>query len=79
MASRVFHELRPQCCRCGADRSAGDLVKVDCAACHHVALLTPAALLQLGLCPATKVLRSGDAGQGGRCRAMIDHRAGDDP
>jgi hypothetical protein len=24
----------------------GDFVKVDCAACHHVALLTPEALLR---------------------------------
>jgi hypothetical protein len=27
----------------------GDLVKIDCAACHHVTLLTPGALLKLGL------------------------------
>jgi hypothetical protein len=27
----------------------GDVVKVDCTACHHVALLTPEALLKLGL------------------------------
>jgi hypothetical protein len=26
----------------------GDLVKVNCAACQHVALLTPDALLRLG-------------------------------
>jgi hypothetical protein len=31
-------------------------VKVDCAACHHVALLTPDALLRVGLSPGAKVL-----------------------
>jgi hypothetical protein len=34
----------------------GDLVKADWAACHHVALLTPEALLKVGLNPAAKVL-----------------------
>jgi hypothetical protein len=34
----------------------GDFVKVDCAACHHVALLTPEALLRVGLSRAAKVL-----------------------
>ena len=38
------------------DLGAGDVVKVDCAACHHVALLTPDALLRVGLSPAAKVL-----------------------
>jgi len=33
-----------------------DFVKIDCAGCHAVALVTPAALLQLGLSPAVKVL-----------------------
>jgi hypothetical protein len=28
-----------------------DFVKIDCAACHHVALLTPDFLLRLGLGP----------------------------
>jgi hypothetical protein len=32
----------------------GYFVKVDCAACHHVALLTPEALLRLGLSPAAR-------------------------
>ena len=27
------------------DLEPGDFVKVDCAACHHVALLTPEALI----------------------------------
>ena len=31
-------------------------MKIDCAGCHAVALVTPAALLQLGLSPAVKVL-----------------------
>jgi hypothetical protein len=38
------------------DLERGDLVKVDCAARHHVALLTPEFLLRLGLSPQTKVL-----------------------
>jgi hypothetical protein len=38
------------------DLGRGDFVKVDCAACHHVALLTPEALLRVGLDPAAKVL-----------------------
>jgi hypothetical protein len=38
------------------DLGRGDLVKVDCAACHHVALLTPEFLLRLGLYPEAKVL-----------------------
>jgi hypothetical protein len=36
---------------CGADLGPGDFVNVDCAACHHVALLTPNALLRAGLNP----------------------------
>ena len=38
------------------DLGRGDFVKVDCVACHHVALLTPEALLRAGLRPAAKVL-----------------------
>jgi hypothetical protein len=38
------------------DLGRGDLVKVDCAACHHVALLTPEFLLRLGFRPHVKVL-----------------------
>jgi hypothetical protein len=38
------------------DLRHGDLVRVDCAACHHVALLTPDFLLRLGLDPRVKVL-----------------------
>jgi hypothetical protein len=38
------------------DPGRGDFVKVDCAACHHVALLTPEALVKIGLSPTAKVL-----------------------
>ena len=38
------------------DFGRGDLVQVDCAACHHVALLTPDFLLRLGFSPQAKVL-----------------------
>ena len=38
------------------DLGRGDLVKVDCAACHHVALLAAEFLLGLGLSPQAKVL-----------------------
>ena len=38
------------------DLGPGDFVKVDCAACHHVALLTPEVLRRAGLSPAAKVL-----------------------
>jgi hypothetical protein len=36
-------------------------VTVDCAACHHVALLTPDFLLRLGLSPLVKGLISARA------------------
>ena len=38
------------------DLGQSDFVKVDGAACHHVALLTPVFLLKLGLSPHAKVL-----------------------
>jgi ribosomal protein S27E len=38
------------------DLRRGDFIKVDCAACHHVALLTAEALLKFGLSPGIKVL-----------------------
>jgi hypothetical protein len=38
------------------DLGRGDLLKVDCAARHDVALLTPEALMSVGLSPAAKVL-----------------------
>jgi hypothetical protein len=47
------------------DLGRGDVVKVDCAPYHHVALLTPDFLLRLGLSPQAKVL---DLKQRVRCR-----------
>jgi hypothetical protein len=38
------------------DLGLGDFLKVDCAACQHVALLTPEVLLGAGLRPSAKVL-----------------------
>jgi hypothetical protein len=38
------------------DLGQGDFVKIDCAACRHVALLTPEALLRFGLSAGAKVL-----------------------
>jgi ribosomal protein S27E len=38
------------------DLGRGDFVKVDCPACHHLALLTPKALMKVGLSHAAKVL-----------------------
>ena len=62
------------------DLGRGDLVKVDCATCHHVALLTRGALLKLGLSPATKVLdlnmRVRCRGCGARWRAVVSARWG---
>jgi hypothetical protein len=57
------------------DLGHGDLLRVDCAACHHVALLTPEFLLWLGLSPQTKVLdlkwRVRCRGCGARKRAVV--------
>jgi hypothetical protein len=39
-----------------ADLGPGDFVKMDCGACQHTALLTPALLSRLGLDPRSKVL-----------------------
>ena len=44
----------------------GDFVKVECAACHHVALLPPEGLLRFGLSPGEKVL---DLKERLRCRS----------
>jgi hypothetical protein len=46
------------------DLGPGDFVKVDCAACHHVALLTPEALLRVGLSPAAKRFSTSKGGFG---------------
>jgi hypothetical protein len=54
---------------------------MDCAACHHVALLTPDALLRVGLSPAAKVLdlkgrfRCRGCGAKGRAVVSIKWRA----
>jgi hypothetical protein len=57
------------------DLRPGDFVKVDCAACHHVALLTPNALVRVGLTPAAKVLdlkgRFRCRGCGAKGRAVV--------
>jgi hypothetical protein len=52
-----------------------DFVKVDCAACSHTALLTPASLARLGLEPRQRVLDLKDRvrcrGCGVRGRAVV--------
>lgn len=57
------------------DLGRGDLVKVDCAACHHVALLTPEFMRLLGLSARAKVLdlewRVRCRGCGARGRAVV--------
>ena len=59
----------------------GDLVQVDCVACHHVALLTPDFLLRLRLSPAAKVLdlkaRVRCRGCGARGRALVSVKGGE--
>jgi hypothetical protein len=62
------------------DLRRGDLVKVDCAACHHVALLTQGALLKLGLDPRAKVplkerVRCHGCGARGRAVVSVKWRA----
>jgi hypothetical protein len=63
------------------DLGLGDFVKVDCAACHRVALLRPEALLRQGLSPAAKVvdlkgrLRCRGCGRKGRAVVSIKWRA----
>jgi hypothetical protein len=42
-------EMLPLYAACIKDLGPGEFVKVDCPACHHVALLTPEALLRVGL------------------------------
>jgi len=57
------------------DLGRGNLVLVNCTACHHVALLTPDFLLRLGLSPEAKVLdlegRVRCRGCGARGRAVV--------
>jgi len=62
------------------DLGRGDVVQVDCAACHHVALLTPDFLLRLGLSPSAKVLdlksRVRCRGCGAKRRAVVSGKWG---
>ena len=62
------------------DLGRGDLVQVDCAACHHVALLTPDFLRRLGLSPQAMVLdlksRVRCRGCGARGRAVVSVKWG---
>ena len=57
------------------DLGRGDFVKVGCAACHHVAVLTPEFRLRLGLNPQVKVIdlkwRVRCRGCGARGRAVV--------
>ena len=55
------------------DLGQGDFIKVDCAACHHVALLTPQALLRAGLSAAAKVLARGESANS---RSLLIERGG---
>jgi hypothetical protein len=71
------------------DLGQGDFVKVDCAACQHVALLKPEVLLRVGLSPTAKVLdlkgrlRCRGCGRKGRAVVSIKWRgrarSGSDP
>jgi hypothetical protein len=61
------------------DLGPGDFLKVDCAACHHVALLTPRALLRAGLSSAKVLdlkerLRCRGCGRKGRAVVSIKWR-----
>jgi ribosomal protein S27E len=58
--------MLPLYAACIEDLGPGEFVKVDCATCHHLALLTPDALLRVWLSPAAKVL---DLKERLRCRA----------
>jgi hypothetical protein len=62
------------------DLGRGDLVQIDCAACHHVALLRPEFLLRPGLSPQAKVLdlkgRVRCRGCGARGRAAVSIKWG---
>jgi hypothetical protein len=83
-ALRTFPEHRPECKPLYLarieDLGHGDLVKVDCAACHYVALLTRDFLLRFGLSPQAKVLdlkeRVRCRGCGGRGRAVVSVKWG---
>src|ERR1700730_15456631 len=60
------------------DLGQGDFVKVDCAGCDHIALLTPEALLRAGLRPTAKDLDLKGPlrcrGRGTQARAVVSMR-----
>lgn len=60
------------------DLRPGDFVKIDCAACSHTALLTPAFLARLGLEPRFRVLDLKDRVRCRRCdvrgRAVVSNK-----
>jgi hypothetical protein len=62
------------------DLGPGDFLKIDCSACSHTALLTPAFLSRLGLDPRSKVLdlpkRVQCRGCGVRGRAVVSVKWG---
>src|SRR6266446_2270300 len=62
------------------DLMRGDVVKADCAACHHVALLTPNFLPRLGLSSSAKIpdlkRRVRCRGCGARGRAVVSAKWG---
>jgi ribosomal protein S27E len=72
--------MLPLCAARIENLGQSDFVKVDCAACHHVALLTPEALLRVGLSPAAKILdlegrlRCRGCGRKGRAVVSIEWR-----
>jgi hypothetical protein len=64
----------------GCRLMSGRTLKVYCAACHHVALLTPEALLRAGLSPSAEVLdlkgrlRGRACGRKGRAAVSVKWR-----
>jgi hypothetical protein len=62
------------------DLGQGDLVKVDCAACDHLGLLTRASLLRVWVSPQAKVLdlqgRVRCRGCGAKGRAVVSIKWG---
>ena len=62
------------------DLRQGEFVKIDCASCHHVAVLTREFLLRLGLSPDAKVLdlkwRARCRGCGAKGRAVVSIKWG---
>jgi hypothetical protein len=73
----------PLCATRIEDLGRGGFVKVDCAACYHVALLTQEVLLRAGLSPTAKVLdlkeRLRCRGCGRKGRAVVSIKPGSPP